>query len=115
MCQPFGGFVNIAAHFRGEISPKPQFLGREQAFSSQTCKILKVSCYRNYLLIFTKFGIKMETRKWSLWLIAIGAQQIQDNGRPPFRKSQKSQKSRYLRNGQIDLYKIWYGGAKWVS
>ena len=26
---PFGGFVNIAPHFGGEIPPKPQFLGRE--------------------------------------------------------------------------------------
>ena len=26
---PFGGFVDIAPHFGGEIPPKPQFLGRE--------------------------------------------------------------------------------------
>ena len=26
---PFGGFVDIAPHFGGEISRKPQFLGRE--------------------------------------------------------------------------------------
>ena len=26
---PFGGFVDIASHFRGEIPPKPQFWGRE--------------------------------------------------------------------------------------
>jgi len=26
---PFGGFVDIAPHFRGEISRKPQFLERE--------------------------------------------------------------------------------------
>jgi len=26
---PFGGFVDIAAHFGGKIPPKPQFLGRE--------------------------------------------------------------------------------------
>jgi len=26
---PFGGFVDIAAHFGGEILRKPQFLGRE--------------------------------------------------------------------------------------
>ena len=29
---PFGGFVDIAPHFRGEIPRKPQFLGRESAF-----------------------------------------------------------------------------------
>ena len=26
---PFGGFVDIAPHFGGDIPPKPQFLGRE--------------------------------------------------------------------------------------
>jgi len=26
---PFGGFVDIASHFGGEIPRKPQFLGRE--------------------------------------------------------------------------------------
>ena len=26
---PFGGFVDIASHFWGEIPPKPQFWGRE--------------------------------------------------------------------------------------
>ena len=26
---PFGGFVDIALHFMGEIPRKPQFLGRE--------------------------------------------------------------------------------------
>ena len=44
---PFGGFVDITSHFGGKIPPKPQFWGHEQAFSSQTGKILKVSCYRN--------------------------------------------------------------------
>jgi len=51
---PFGGFVDIAAHFRDEIPRKPQFLGREYAFSSQTGKILKVSCYRNYCIDFNQ-------------------------------------------------------------
>jgi len=27
---------------------------------------------------------------------------------------EKSQKSRYLRNGLTDFYKIWYADAKWV-
>jgi len=50
----FGGFVDIASHFGGEIPRKPQFLGREQAFSSQTGKILKISCYRNYCINFNQ-------------------------------------------------------------
>ena len=51
---PFGGFVDIASHFGGKIPPKPQFLGREYAFPSQTGKILKVSCYRNYCIDFNQ-------------------------------------------------------------
>jgi len=30
------------------------------------------------------------------------------------RRLEKLQKSRYLRNGLTDLYKIWYADAKWV-
>jgi len=51
---PFVGFVDIAPHFGGEIPPKPQFWGREYAFSSQTGKILKVSCYRNHCIDFNQ-------------------------------------------------------------
>ena len=51
---PFGGFVDIAPHFGGKIPRKPQFLGREEAFSSQTGKILKVSYYRNYCIDFNQ-------------------------------------------------------------
>jgi len=31
------------------------------------------------------------------------------------RHLEKSQKSRYLRSGLIDLYEIWYADAKWAS
>jgi len=34
--------------------------------------------------ILTKFGIMIETTKWSSWVIPVSAQQIQDGGRPPF-------------------------------
>jgi len=37
---------------------------------------------------------------------------IQDGGG---RYLEKSQKSRYLRNGLTDLYEIWYADAKWLS
>ena len=53
---PFGGFDDIAPHFGGEIPPKPQYLRREQAFSSQTGKILKASCYRNYCIDFKQIS-----------------------------------------------------------
>jgi len=37
-------------------TPKPQYLSREQAFSSQTGKILKASCYRNYCIDFKQIS-----------------------------------------------------------
>jgi len=50
----FGGFVDIAPYFGGEIPRKPQFLGREYAFLSHTGKILKVSRYRHYCINFNQ-------------------------------------------------------------
>ena len=34
--------------------------------------------------ILTKFGETTETTECSSWVAPVGAQQIQDNGRPPF-------------------------------
>ena len=42
---PFACFVDIAALFG--VKYKTPILGCEKAFSSQTCKILKVSYYQN--------------------------------------------------------------------
>jgi len=42
-------------------------------------------------LILTKFGVTIETTKWSSWVVPVGAQQVQDGGRPPFKKNVKSQ------------------------
>ena len=35
---PFGGFVNIASHFGGEIPPKPQFWGVNRRFQAKRAK-----------------------------------------------------------------------------
>jgi len=42
--------VDIAVHLGHKIAQKPQFLGREYAFSSQTGQILKCSYYKNYYI-----------------------------------------------------------------
>jgi len=51
---PFGGFVDTAPNFGGEIPRNPPFLGGEWAFSSQTSKILKVSYYQKYCIDFNQ-------------------------------------------------------------
>ena len=45
---PFGFLLILLPILWVKYPPNPNFLRREQAFSSQTGKILKVSCYRNY-------------------------------------------------------------------
>jgi len=42
---PFLGFVDIAARFGGEITPKKQFWGVNRRFQGKRGKILRVSCY----------------------------------------------------------------------
>lgn len=58
----------------GVKSPKPKFWGCEQAFSSQTRKILKR--YRNHCIIPTKFCTTIKVTKGSSWVVQIRVQQI---------------------------------------
>ena len=85
---PFGGFVDIASHFGGEIPPKPKFLGREYSrrFQAKRAKYWKFHVIETNASISTKFCATIETKKNSSWVVPIGAQQIQDGGRPPFKK-----------------------------
>jgi len=51
---------------RGSNSHKnPTFWGREQAFSSQTCQILKCSFNQNYCIVIIKFCTVIEDTKYS--------------------------------------------------
>ena len=48
----FGGFVDIASHFGGEIPPNSNFWGVNRRF--QVKRSLKVSCYLNYCIDFNQ-------------------------------------------------------------
>jgi len=48
---PFGGFVDIAPNFGGEIPPKNNFCGVNWRFQAKLA-ILKVSYYRNHCIDF---------------------------------------------------------------
>jgi len=61
---PFGGFVDIAPHF----------------------EYWKFHVIETTASISTKFCTTIETIKWSSWVVPIGAQEIQDGGRPLFEK-----------------------------
>jgi len=49
---PFLALVDIAAHLGDQIATKPQFWGRDLAFSSQMCQIFKCSYYKNKRLCY---------------------------------------------------------------
>ena len=84
---PFGGFVDIAPHFGGILSPEnPNFGGVNRRFQAKRAKYWKFYVIETPASISTKFCATMETIKWSSWVVPIGAQQIQDGGRQPFWK-----------------------------
>ena len=81
---PFGGFVDIAAHFGGEIPENPNFWGVNRRFQAKRAKYWKFHAIETTVSISTKFCTTIETTKKSPWVVPIGAQQIQDSGRTPF-------------------------------
>ena len=80
------GFVNTVPHFEGEIPENPYFGGVNRRFQAKRAKSWKCHVIEPTAWISTKFCTTIETTKWSLWVVPIGAQQIQDGGRPPFWK-----------------------------
>ena len=72
--------------------------------------LLKVSCYRNYCIDFNQ--IWHNDKDHQVVIVPVGDNKSKMAGGRHF---EKSQKSRYLRNGSTDLYEIWYADAKWVS
>ena len=108
---PFGGFVDIAPHFRGEIPQKKQFWGVNRRFQAKRAKYCKFHVIETTASISTKFCTTIGTITKSSRVVPIGAQQIQDGGRPPFWK--KTVKSPYLCNRLTNFDKIWYSYAHW--
>jgi len=95
---------------RGQISPKithcvtvSHFRARKGFFSSKKRKIFKLSYYWNYCIVHNQIFTVLKTTKYSSWTFQIRPKQIQDGGRPPIWKIEKSQ---YLKNRLIDVDKI---------
>jgi len=84
----FWVFVDIASHNGCEIPPKPHFVGVNKRFQAKQAKYWKFHVIETTASILTKFCRTIETRttKWTSWVIPIASQQIEDGGRPPFKK-----------------------------
>ena len=83
----FWGFRLHCYLFWGVKSPeKPNFGGVNRRFQAKRAKNWKFHVIETPASILTKFCTTMETIKWSSRVVRIGAQQIQDGGRPPFWK-----------------------------
>ena len=84
----FGCFVDIASHFGGEIPPKTPIYGAWiGVFKPKGEKYWKFHVIETNASISTKFCTTIETINNSSRVVPIGAQQIQDGGRPPFKKN----------------------------
>ena len=108
---PFGGFVDIASHLGVKSTENPNFGGVHRRFQTKRAIYWKFHIFETPASISTKFCTTMETIKWSSWVVPIGAQQIQDGGRPPFWK--KTVKSPYLCNRLTDFDEIWHSDTYW--
>jgi len=64
----------------------PNFWGMNRRFQAIWAKYWKLHVIETTASILTKFGVVIETTKWSSWVVPVGAEQIQDGGRPPFWK-----------------------------
>jgi len=89
----------------------PNCWGVNRRFQANRAKYWKFYVIETSASISTKFCTTIETNKNSSWVVPIGAQQIQNGGRPPFWK--KTVKSLYLWNRLTDFDKIWYINAYW--
>ena len=91
------GFVQGCAFwgFRWQLLPilgvkypkNLNFWGVNRRFQAKRAKYWKFHVIETNASISTKFCTTIETNKNSSWLVPIGAQQIQDGGRPPFWKN----------------------------
>ena len=83
----FWGFRLHYYLFWGWNPPKKtNFGGVNRRFQAKRAKNWKFHVIETPASILTKFCTTMETIKWSSRVVRIGAQQIQDGGRPPFWK-----------------------------
>ena len=86
----FGTHCYCSPH-RGSNCPKTPILGGvNRHFPAKCVKYWNVHIIKTTASIITKFCRVIETHKYSLWMVQICPKRIQDGGRPPSWKVEKS-------------------------
>ena len=80
-------------------------------FQPKLAKYWKCHVIETTASISTKFCATRDTIKKSSWVVPIGAQQLEDGGRPSYWK--RTVKSPYLCNPLTNFDEIWYSDAHW--
>ena len=104
---PFGGIVDIAPHFRGEIPRKPQFWGVNRCFQAKRAK------YRKFHVIETIFNQILHNDRDHQEVVVGGPKRRPSNPRWWTAAIKKTVKSPYLCNHLTDFDKIWYSDTYW--
>ena len=82
----FWGFRWYCCSFWGWNTHKTPIFGVNRRIQAKRAKYWKFHVIETTASILTKFGTTIQTINWSSWVVPIGTQQIQDGGRPLFRK-----------------------------
>ena len=102
---PFGGFVDIAPHFRGEIPENPNFWGVNRRFQAKRAK------YWKFHVIETTASILTNDKDHQV--VVVGGPNRRPRN-PRWRTAailKKNVKSPYLCNRLTDFDEIWYSDA----
>jgi len=91
-----------------KLPKKPNFRSVNRHSPAKHVKYWNVHIIKTTASIITKFCRVIETHKYSLRVVKICPKQIQDGGRPPFWKIEKSW---YLRKRLTDFDEIWHADA----
>ena len=81
---PFGVSFILLPISGVKYTKNPNCGGVNRRFQAKRAKYWKFHDIETTASILAKFGVTIETIKWSSWVVPVGAQQIQDGGRPPF-------------------------------
>ena len=86
MTTPLSGMTWYCPQFWGWNTLKTPILGAWIGVFKTNGRNIEFHVIETTASILTKFGVTIETTKLSSWVVPVGAQQIQDGGRPSFWK-----------------------------